>query len=108
MRKNREKRKETYTNDKKHKLLGSYPLSYHFSRIGKALVVGLERETEATLERYLPGLGFVGGMDIGAAVVGVAIDLNLAVVIGDEVMERRDEAQPEPPDPAGQTETGVG
>ena len=59
MRKNCEKRKETYKDDKKQKFLGPYPLSYHFSPIGKAFGVGLERETEAALNAELPGFGFV-------------------------------------------------
>ena len=49
------------------------------------------------MDGELPGVCFVGGVGVGAAVVGDAGDAHLPVVVCDEVVERRDYAQSEPP-----------
>ena len=76
---------------------GGDPLKISFC-VGECNTVALLRR------RNLGRLGwrtarvcFVGGVGVGAAVVGDAGDAHLPVVVCDEVVEGRDYAQSEPP-----------
>lgn len=66
-----------------------------------------EREAKAALDGELPGFGFVGGIDIRTAGLGVTSYVHIPVIVRDEIVYRWNCTQLETPYSEGQSQAGV-